>query len=118
MNGPVFFFLFEKKEEGGGIFWFFPLFSMCSHHIRIKFSKSSQSVHKCVPQHDPNSTWVLTHMVCPKFNSHVYKLKTWNLVWKHICFYFAVGGSMKCFSIGACPNVPKKLLMGQSMWLL
>jgi hypothetical protein len=60
---------------GVGFFGFFP----CSQCVYIMFSLSSQRVPKCVPQHDPNSTWVLTHMVCPKFNSHVYKLKTWQV---------------------------------------
>jgi hypothetical protein len=35
-------------------------------------------------------------MVCPKFNSHVYKLKRWNLG-VHICFYFATRAPKRCF---------------------
>ncbi len=45
-----------------------PLFPMCSLE---EHSPSSQ----VVPQDIPNSTLDLSHMVCPKFNSHVYKLK-------------------------------------------
>jgi len=48
MDGPVFFF-FKDEEE---FFVSFP----CS---------------QCIP----NSTLVLFHIVCTKFNSHVYKLK-------------------------------------------
>ncbi len=63
------------------IFWFFR-FSQC---VPIMFSMSSQilkgfpsfqSVFKCIPQDIPNSTWVLSHMICPKLNSPVYKYKT------------------------------------------
>jgi hypothetical protein len=51
----------------------FFVFSPYSQNVPIKFS-SSQSVPKCVLQDVPNSTWVLSHMVCPKYNSHVYYL--------------------------------------------
>jgi hypothetical protein len=75
-----------QVKEGGGktsIFLFFP-FSQC---VPIMFSMSSQilegfpSFPKCFqmhsfPQDIPNSTWVLSHMVCPNLNSPVYKLKT------------------------------------------
>jgi hypothetical protein len=63
MNGPVFFFF----KEGEEFFFSFP----CS---------------QCVP----NTTLVLFHIVCPKFNSHVYNLKRWSS-WEYICFYFASG---------------------------
>jgi hypothetical protein len=64
----------------GILLLFFP-FSQC---VPIMFSMSSQilkgfpsfqSVFKCIPQYIPNSTWVLSHMVCPKLKSHVYRLK-------------------------------------------
>ncbi len=55
-------------------------------------------------------------MVCPKFNSHVYKLKRYT-VGKYICFYFATGDPKRCFHWGVL-NTPKKLLMRQSIWLL
>jgi hypothetical protein len=48
-------------------------------------------------------------MVCPKFNSHVYKQKRWAI---GVCM-----GAKRCSSWGM-PNVPKKLMMGQSIWLL
>ncbi len=41
-------------------------------------SPNSQSFAICIPQDVPHSTWVLSHMLCPKFNSHVYKLKRYN----------------------------------------
>jgi hypothetical protein len=36
-----------------------------------KWFSSSQSVLKCIPQDVPSSTWVLSHMVCTKFNFYV-----------------------------------------------
>ncbi len=33
---------------------------------------------------------------------------------EHICFYFVTGGPKMCFYWGV-PNVPKKLVMGQSI---
>jgi hypothetical protein len=76
MNSPA-FFLFEGWREREVIFWIFSLLPMCSHHI---------------PKHVPNSTWILSHMVCPKFNSHLYKLKRWSLK-EHMIFYFATWGT-------------------------
>jgi hypothetical protein len=37
-------------------------------------------------------------MVCPKFNSHVYKMKRW-VIGEHICFYVMTWGPKpkKCF---------------------
>ncbi len=53
----------------------FLLFPMRSHHIPMRFSKGSSN---CSPQDVPNTTSdLLSHMVCPKFNSHVYKMKRW-----------------------------------------
>jgi hypothetical protein len=54
---------------------------MWSYHVPKRFPSSqcvplsSQNVPKRVPQDVPNSIWVLSPMVCPKFNSHGYKLK-------------------------------------------
>jgi len=76
------------------------------------FSKGSQ-VPKYVPQDVPNSTWVLSHMVCTKFNSLVYKLKSRGA---HLIFILQVG-VQRGASIGGMPNLSKKLLMGQSIWL-
>jgi len=53
-------------------------------------------------------------MVCPKFNSHVCKLKRW----EHFCFYFVQLGVQRGAFIGGVPNVPKLLMLGQSIWLL
>jgi hypothetical protein len=39
------------------------------------FSACSHGVPQVVPQDIPNSTLILSYMVCPKFNSHIYKLK-------------------------------------------
>jgi hypothetical protein len=47
---------------GGGIFWVFSMFPICSQRV---------------PQDIPNSTSDFSHMVRPKFNSDVYKLKRW-----------------------------------------
>jgi uncharacterized membrane protein YfcA len=38
------------------------MFPMCSHEV---------------PHNVPNSTSVLSHMICPKFNSHLYKFIRW-----------------------------------------
>jgi hypothetical protein len=106
----------------GGVGWgklffcFSSFFPMCSQHFLIKFSKGSQSVPKWVPQDVPNSTSILSHTVCPEFNSHVYKLKMY-AEGEHICFYFATG-VQRGASIGGMANVPKTLLIGQSTWLL
>ncbi len=63
-----------------------------------------------------NSTSILSHLVCSKFNSHVYKLKRYSKL-GHICFYFAPG-VQRVASIEKCPMFQKKLVVGQSMWLL
>jgi len=83
------FFPFWRGLAGGDMgFLFFPL-----------FPSGSQSVLKCIPKDVPNSTWVLFHAVCPKFNSLVCKLKRWNPK-VHICFYFATQGPKSCFYWG------------------
>jgi len=56
---------------------------MCSHHIPFISSQ-------VVPQDIPNSTSVLSYKVCPKFNSHVYKLKSY-VIGEHISSYFVTG---------------------------
>jgi hypothetical protein len=99
MTDPVFSFL------RGGNSDFFVLFP-CSQCVPIKLSYSphqvpkrfsnSQTVPRWVPQDVPNSTWVLSHVVCPKFNSPVYKLKRWKSG-VHICFYFATRDPKRCF---------------------
>jgi hypothetical protein len=113
-DGPCFFFLFRVGwgEVGGVIFCFSSLFPMCAQHVLKRFPNF-----QCVPQDVPNSTSVLLHMVCPKFNSHVYnKLKRYS-IGKYICFYFATWDPKRSFHWGVL-NMSKKLLMGQSIWLL
>jgi hypothetical protein len=70
MRGPVFFFGAER--EGGFVS---RLFFMCSHHVLIWFSSGSPSS-QVISQDIPNRTSDLSHMIYPKFNSHVYELKT------------------------------------------
>jgi hypothetical protein len=69
-----------------------------------------------VPQDIPNNTSILSHMVCPKFYSQVYKLKKW-AKGEHICFYFVIKIQRGVF-IGEGPMFQKQLVMGQSMCLL
>jgi hypothetical protein len=106
-------------DEGSYFFLFFFLFlnvfSTFSHQILKGFS-SSQSIPKWVPQDVLNSTSILSLMVCPEFNSHVYKLEMY-AKGEHICFYFATR-VQKGAPSGGMDNVPKTLLIGQSTWLL
>ncbi len=65
-------YIFSFRGKGGVDLFFLGnlvpnVFSSCSQ----KESSSS----KVVPQDIPNSPSDLSHTVCPKFNSHVYKLK-------------------------------------------
>jgi hypothetical protein len=60
------FFLWGR--EGGRIFS--RLFFMCSHHVLIWFSSGSPSS-QVISQDIPNRTSDLSHMIYPKFNSHV-----------------------------------------------
>ncbi len=52
-----------------------------------------------VAQDVPSITWNLSHMFCPKFNSHVYKLKRW-AIGEHAWV-------QKCAPIGGCPMFQK-----------
>jgi hypothetical protein len=63
-----------------------------------------------VPQDVWNNISNLSHMVCPKFNSHVYKQK--KVGHRGTCM------GAKRFSSWGMSNVPKKSTMGQSIWLL
>jgi len=67
MLGPVFSF-WEWGRVGRNIFCF--VFFLVSECVPKGFL-SSQSVLKCIPQDVTSSTWVLSHMVCTKFNSYV-----------------------------------------------
>ncbi len=86
---------------GGMVERDFLFFFSCSQCVPIMFPKclSSQSVSKCVPRDVPNNALVLFNMVCSKFNSPVYKLTRWNPR-VHIYFYFATGGTKRCFYRG------------------
>jgi len=66
MMGSSFFW----GGRGGEEFFLF----ICSQCVLIMFPWASPSSH-VVPQDVPNNTSILSHMICPKFNSHVYKLK-------------------------------------------
>jgi hypothetical protein len=61
------------RGEKDFILFYLLLFLMCFHRVPLRFS--SQCVLKDVPQDVPNSTSILSHMVCPKFSSHGYNLK-------------------------------------------
>jgi len=71
----------------------------CSQYVFIVFSWGS-SLSQVVVQDITNSTLDLSHMLCPKFNSHVYKVKSW-VIGDHI---------------GEYPLFPTKSVMGQCMW--
>jgi len=76
---------------------------MCSHDVPMVFLLAYQRVPQVVPQNVHNSSMSdVSHMVCPKFNSHVYELGKRSDIREHICFYFATGAS-----IGGVLNVPK-----------
>ncbi len=89
---------------------------LCLSLVPNVFSACSHQVLKCVPQDVPNSTWVLSHTVCPKFNCPGYKLERSNPKGGHL-FFFCNWGP-KVLLLGACPMFQKQLLMGQSIWLL
>jgi len=88
INGPVFFFW------GGGGGAGFP----CSQSVPNKF-----------PKMFPIAPWF-----CPKLNSHQYELK--KVISRRV--HLLSKGPMRGASIGGMPNVPQKLLMDQSIWLL
>jgi hypothetical protein len=78
------------------------MFSSCFHEV--------PQVLKLFPQDIPSSTSILSHMICPKFNSHIYKLKKGRLSGEHICFYFATGVQRGASIEGSSkPKVPKKI---------
>jgi hypothetical protein len=66
-DGPCFFLLGAGRGE---FFCLSSMFPMCSQHFFIMFPWGSSSS-QIVPKDIPNSTSILTHMVCPKFNSHI-----------------------------------------------
>jgi hypothetical protein len=83
-------------------------FGGCCHAMKFpKGSPSSQVGHQNVP----DNTSLMSHTVCPKFNSHVYKCKRWVSLFSTLHLAVQRGGS-----IGKCPS--KILVMGQSIWPL
>jgi hypothetical protein len=78
---------------------------MCSHYVPMGFSKVSLS-YQVIPQDVPNSTWISSPIICPTFNSHVYKLKRL-AIGENICLYFVTWGPKRCF-YWRVPNVPEK----------
>jgi hypothetical protein len=82
-QGAIFLFLF---------FLILNVFSSCSHGV---------------PQVVPNSITILSHMVCPKFNSDVYKVKRW-AIGERICVFFWDWGSKEVLLMGR-PQCSKKI---------
>jgi len=124
MHSPgVQFFSLWGGECQGAIFCFFfslvlNVFSSCSHGV---------------PQVVPNSTIILSHMVCPKFNSYVYKVKRWAYRGTHFFLFWDWGskevllwGSAQCFekigdgAINVFSFKKKKIVsapMNQLIWI-
>ncbi len=100
MRGPVFSFL-RRRGVGRNFRHFF----LSSHHVPIMFPMCSHEILK-FSQNAPNSTFVLSHMVCPKFNSHVYKLKRWALGRTHLFLFLQMAVQIGA-SIGECPIFQK-----------
>jgi hypothetical protein len=96
----MFFFL---EGAGLGFFFVFPSYSQCvPHYIPMRFSKGSPS---CSSQWFPNSTSVLSHAVCPKFNSQVYQLRRWAIEAPFVSILWL--GVQRGASIGECPIFQK-----------
>ncbi len=100
MKGSAWGFQFFSFWEGpwGGIFGFFSLFPSCSLFVPMRFPKGCPSS-QVVPQNILNSTSVLSHMVCTKFNSHVYKLSIFVSILQPVV--------QRGASIGECPRFQK-----------
>jgi hypothetical protein len=112
MMGLVFPFWWWGRGDYCFFFFFFK-FSMCSQYVLSMFPWGFPS-YQVVPQGIPNSTSILSHMVCRKFNSHVYKLKG-RLLGNTSVFF--LHGVQRDASIGECSMFPKNMLMGQWIWL-
>jgi hypothetical protein len=98
---------FGYKQRWRALFF---VFLPCSQCVPNMFSFCSLEV--------PNSTLILSHRVCPKFNSHVYKLKRYIGCWEMHLFLFSNWEVQRGASIGECAQCSKKhLLMGQWIWL-
>jgi hypothetical protein len=90
-----------------GFFWVTNVFSSCSLDV-FQDSKLFSKAFSIAPQFYP--IWF-----AQSFNSHVYKLRR-RTAGEYFCFYFATGGPKTCFHWGVL-SVPKRLLMGEWIWL-
>ncbi len=71
-DGPSFFFGGEMGGKFFGFFFIVPnVFPTCSHHVPMGFLEFSS----CSLKTFPIAPQFLSHMICPKFNSHIHKLK-------------------------------------------
>jgi hypothetical protein len=87
---------------GRSFFSFLP----CSHHVPYVFPWGSSSS-QVVPQNIPNNIRLISHMVCPKFNSHEYKVKRWAI--GSTCVSILQLAVQRGASIGECPMSPKNI---------
>ncbi len=105
MSGPVFFFLGRRR---GGIFTFFPLFPSCSLCVPMRFPNFSS----CSPKTIPLAPQLYPIWFAQSSTLIYINWKRWTI------------GSTFVFILqlvvqwGALPNVPKKLVMSQSIWPL
>jgi hypothetical protein len=97
MMGPIFFFF----GVGNGDFcvcvcvWLFsPIPNMF-----LASSLEVPQVPKLFPKAFPIAPQFY-HMICPKFNPHVYKLKS-SAIGEYICLNFAIGSPKRCFHWGS-----------------
>jgi hypothetical protein len=88
----------KRRERDFFVFSLFPWDSQKVAQVPELFSK----------------TFPISPQIFP--NSHEYKPKRW-AIGEHTCSYFGTEGPKRCF-YGRVPNVPKKLMMGQSIWLV
>jgi hypothetical protein len=68
----------------------------------------AHQVAKLFPKMFPTTPSILSHLVCPKFNSPLYKLRRYSKL-EHILFLFCFRGP-KADSIEKCHEFPKKLV--------
>ncbi len=95
-------FLFRGWGERD--FWLF--FSL----VLNVFPSCSQSVPKYIPQDITNSTWVLSHMVSPKFTPMYINQK--GEIYGNKFYYILQIGVQRDASNGGTPNVPQKIVDG------
>ncbi len=100
------FFLFWGWGEGELFVCLSSLFPMRSHHVHSMCTACSfeiPQVPKLFLNGIPNGTSILSHMICPKFNTLVHKLK--RLPFGGILLL--TEGSKRCFHWGECPIFQK-----------